>query len=164
MAIANNNVIGAGDKLAWQCKADFRFFRQITMNNIVIMGFNTFAGMGMRPLKNRTNIVVSREPIAFEKGDTYNCYSATSVTGALAIAKQLMSLTNMDAYVIGGKATAEAFKPYIDGALITRIQLEPEGDVFYDFPTEHFIQRTAYSLEPLDDNDPKCHVEVYERF
>src|SRR3990172_8982338 len=67
VAVSENNVIGKGDKLPWHMPADMKFFRDTTMNHVVIMGRKNYDSIPLkyRPLEGRTNIVVTRNT-AFE--------------------------------------------------------------------------------------------------
>ena len=56
-----NRVIGAGNKIPWHLPEDFKWFKQMTTGNVVIMGRKTFESLG-KPLPNRINIVLSRQP------------------------------------------------------------------------------------------------------
>ena len=56
-----NRVIGAGNKIPWHLPEDFKWFKQMTSGNVVIMGRKTFESLG-KPLPNRINIVLSRHP------------------------------------------------------------------------------------------------------
>ncbi len=56
-----NRVIGAGNKIPWHLPEDFKWFKQLTSGNVVIMGRKTFESLG-KPLPNRINIVLSRHP------------------------------------------------------------------------------------------------------
>lgn len=56
-----NRVIGAGGKIPWHLPEDFKWFKRMTMGNVIVMGRNTFEGMG-RPLPNRQNLVLTRHP------------------------------------------------------------------------------------------------------
>ncbi len=56
-----NRVIGAGGKIPWHLPDDFRWFKKMTMGNIVVMGRKTFEGLG-QPLSNRKNMVLTRHP------------------------------------------------------------------------------------------------------
>ena len=58
-AMSENRVIGCGGKIPWHLPEDFRFFRQMTLGNILVMGRKTFQAMG-RPLAGRHTIVLSR--------------------------------------------------------------------------------------------------------
>ncbi|MDR1982588.1 MAG: dihydrofolate reductase [Holosporaceae bacterium] len=46
-------------KVPWHFSRDMDFFRQKTENSVVVMGKNTFFSIPNRPLKNRTNCVIS---------------------------------------------------------------------------------------------------------
>ena len=53
--------IGYGNKLLVSIPEDMKFFRKKTMNHVVVMGRRTLESFpGGRPLKNRTNIVLTR--------------------------------------------------------------------------------------------------------
>src|SRR5208337_4908411 len=58
-AMSENRVIGCGGRIPWHLPEDFRFFRQMTMGNIIVMGRKTFQAMG-HPLPGRHTIVLSR--------------------------------------------------------------------------------------------------------
>ena len=51
-AMAENRVIGAGGQIPWHLPADFRWFKQVTMGHILVMGRRTFEAIG-RPLPGR---------------------------------------------------------------------------------------------------------------
>jgi hypothetical protein len=54
-------------KIPWKSQKDMRFFYQTTKNNIVIMGRNTYFSLpeNIRPLKNRLNIVLTKDPYKY---------------------------------------------------------------------------------------------------
>jgi dihydrofolate reductase len=56
VAFDPNKVIGNGNSLPWKIKEDLILFKELTVNNVVIMGRNTFESIG-KPLPNRINIV-----------------------------------------------------------------------------------------------------------
>jgi dihydrofolate reductase len=60
-AMSLNRVIGAGGKIPWHLPEDFRWFKKMTMGNIVVMGRKTFESLG-RPLPNRKNMILTRHP------------------------------------------------------------------------------------------------------
>lgn len=60
-AMSLNRVIGAGNKIPWHLPEDFKWFKQVTMGNVVVMGRKTFESLG-RPLPNRKNLVLTRHP------------------------------------------------------------------------------------------------------
>lgn len=58
VAAAKNNVIGKNGYLPWNLKLDMARFKQLTMDNVVIFGANTFNEIN-KPLAGRINIVLS---------------------------------------------------------------------------------------------------------
>ena len=59
-AIADDNVIGDGEKMLWHIPEDFKLFRDITTGKPIIMGRKTYDSIG-RPLPKRHNIVLTRD-------------------------------------------------------------------------------------------------------
>src|SRR6059036_4373003 len=60
-AMSENRVIGAGGKIPWHLSEDFKWFKQKTTGQVVIMGRRTFESIG-KPLPNRTTVVLTRSP------------------------------------------------------------------------------------------------------
>jgi dihydrofolate reductase len=60
-AMSLNRVIGAGNKIPWHLPEDFKWFKKMTMGNVVVMGRKTFESLG-QPLPNRKNMVLTRQP------------------------------------------------------------------------------------------------------
>jgi dihydrofolate reductase len=60
-AMSLNRVIGADGKIPWHLAEDFKWFKKMTMGNIVVMGRKTFESLG-RPLPNRQNMILTRHP------------------------------------------------------------------------------------------------------
>ncbi len=61
VAVAENDVIGRGNRVPWHLRSDLRHFRSLTLGKPVLMGRKTYASIG-KALPGRTNIVLSRSP------------------------------------------------------------------------------------------------------
>src|SRR6267378_7546635 len=61
VAVDRNLAIGKGGQLPWHYSADMKFFKQETIGNAVVMGRRTWLTL-KGPLKDRQNIVLSRDP------------------------------------------------------------------------------------------------------
>ena len=122
--------IGRKGGLPWSCKEDLRWFRETTENHAVIMGRNTYDSIG-KPLKNRTNIVITSKPIEYNGDEPL--HTATSVEDAIELAK---SLTIGDIFVIGG---ASIYKYVLEKKLVDKIYIDflsekPEdADAFFSY-------------------------------
>ncbi|MGD0087633.1 MAG: dihydrofolate reductase [Verrucomicrobiota bacterium] len=66
-AMSLNRVIGADGKIPWHLPEDFKWFKKMTMGNLVVMGRKTFEGLG-KPLPNRKNLILTHHPQRLIKG------------------------------------------------------------------------------------------------
>ena len=62
VAVTENNVIGKDNDLLFKISEDLKRFKQLTTNNIVVMGRKTFESIGSQELPNRQNIVITNNP------------------------------------------------------------------------------------------------------
>lgn len=92
VAVAEDNVIGANNNLIWHISDDLKRFKALTTGHSIIMGRKTFESIG-RPLPNRQNIVVSRNPNLEIEG----CTVVPSLQAAFAL-----SAKESEVFVIGG--------------------------------------------------------------
>ena len=104
-AVDRKNAIGKGGKLPWHYSADMKFFRETTTGHAVVMGRKTWLTIG-KPLKDRLNIVLSRDP-NIEPQD-----SLLVLTDVDSVISFNNSLTT-DLFVIGGAQIYSAFLPHI---------------------------------------------------
>jgi dihydrofolate reductase len=59
LAVAENDVIGRGNRLPWHLPADLRHFKSLTLGKPILMGRKTYESIG-KALPGRVNIVLSR--------------------------------------------------------------------------------------------------------
>lgn len=57
-AIGKNGELGKNNNLIWHLKEDLKFFKEVTTNHIIVMGYNTFKSLPCL-LPNRTHIVLT---------------------------------------------------------------------------------------------------------
>jgi|SRR6185312_5599311 len=81
VAISENRAIGKNNQLLWHLPGDLKHFKEITSGHTIIMGRKTFDSVG-KPLPNRRNIVVTRQPITIP-----GCEVASSIGAALELCK-----------------------------------------------------------------------------
>ena len=114
--------IGDGGTQPVVLKADRAHFRQVTEGNAVIVGRKTLSDFpGGRPLKNRYNIVVTRQDIRIEGAQVVH-----STEEALAAAAE-----HPRCLVIGGASVYRQFYPHCDRVFLTKIDLAPHSDSFF---------------------------------
>lgn len=104
-------------------KADRVHFREMTAGAAVIVGRRTLGDFpGGKPLKNRPNIVVSRQNIEIEGAEVAHG-TEEAVTLAAKYPRTL---------VIGGASIYRQFMPYLDKVHITKIDLAPASDSYFE--------------------------------
>ena len=104
-------------------KADRAHFREVTAGAAVIVGRRTLEDFpGGRPLKGRENIVVTRQDITIDGAQI-----AHSTEEALALAAQYPRTL-----VIGGASVYRQFLPWVDKVHVTKIDLAPASDSFFE--------------------------------
>lgn len=54
--------IGANGKLLASYPEDMKFFKAMTTGHVVVMGRKTWDSLPIKPLPNRTNIVITSKP------------------------------------------------------------------------------------------------------
>src|SRR5262245_46555747 len=122
VAMSENRVIGANNQLPWHLPADLAHFKAITTGHAIVMGRKTFESIG-RPLPNRLNIILTRDPHYSANG----CRVASSFPEALAIAGADVP----EIFIIGGAEIYQQLLPHIDRLYITLIQHAFNGDTYF---------------------------------
>ncbi|MDO4261430.1 MAG: dihydrofolate reductase [Eubacteriales bacterium] len=123
--VDRNWAIGYKGKLLVSIPEDMKFFRTQTTGKVVVLGRRTLDTFpGGQPLKNRTNIILSRNPDFRVKGALV-CHS---VKEAL---KELEKYDSDDVYIIGGDAIYREFLPYCSVAHVTRTEHAYEADAWF---------------------------------
>ena len=118
-AVDRKGAIGKGGKLPWHYSADMRFFRETTTGHAVVMGRKTWLTIG-KPLKNRLNLVLSRDS-SIEPQESLLVFS--DIESVLSLSNSLTT----DLFVIGGAQIYEAFLPHIEKWIITEVPLTVSG-------------------------------------
>ena len=126
-AVGENGVIGRDGALPWRMKSDMQHFRRLTLNRPVVMGRKTYESIG-KPLEDRTNIVITRDPSFAPDGVVV----ANSLPAAMQIARADARRRGADAIaIIGGSGVFAESLPLADRLEITLVHASPPGDVFF---------------------------------
>lgn len=125
VAVDKNWGIGCNNKLLVSIPADMKFFRETTTGKVVVMGRRTLESFpnGL-PLKNRTNIVLTRNP-------DYHVKGAVVLHTVEEVLKELKKYDTEDIYVIGGASVYRQLLPYCDTAHVTRIDHAYQADAYF---------------------------------
>lgn len=125
VAVDKNWGIGYKNSLLVSIPEDMKFFRNETAGKVVIMGRRTLESFpGGLPLKNRTNIVLT-------KNRNYRAKGAVVLHSVEEILEEVKSYPAEDVYVIGGDSVYRQFLPYCNVAHVTRIDHAYEADAWF---------------------------------
>jgi dihydrofolate reductase len=139
VAIDRNCGIGRANALPWHLPADLAHFKRTTTGHAIIMGRKTFDSIG-RPLPNRRNIVITRNPQWRRDG----VEAAASLDGALALLAP-----REEAFVIGGAQIFIEALPRSTRLVVTEIDHVFECDTF--MPPIDWAQWQETAREPQHD-------------
>lgn len=126
VAYDQNMAIGKDGGLAWHLKDDMKWFKQQTLNKMVVMGRTTWESLQVQPLPKRVNLVLSTNKDYRAKGAIV-CHSIFDV---LTVANA-MNVDNL--VIIGGGQIYELFFPLANELVVTEVQTE------IDQADTHFI-------------------------
>lgn len=131
-----NRVIGKGNTLPWNIPEELKWFKEKTLDQVVLMGRKTYESIG-RPLPRRESIVLSRnmEP-----------------TKGLHVVSDLAKLPTLDldpskeVWVIGGAEVYKLLMPYCSDLFLTHIKLDiEEGDAYFPDFEAYFNEHAVIS-------------------
>ncbi len=144
-AVAQNGVIGRDNDMPWHLPDDFAFFKRKTSHHPIIMGRKSLQALG-KPLPNRTNIVITRNPDFEAPGTTV----VHTLEDALTEAKKAVGETD-EIFVIGGAEIYKMALPIATTLYLTEIHQAYEGDAY--FPTFDKSEWTEVSRKPHPTDD-----------
>ncbi|MDY5020954.1 MAG: dihydrofolate reductase [Blautia sp.] len=125
VAVDKNWAIGKENKLLVSIPADMKMFRQETTGKVVVLGRKTLETFpnGL-PLKNRVNIIISRNK-------DYQVKGATVVHSVEEALEEIKKYPKDQVYCIGGDSIYKQFLPYCDVAHVTKIDFAYEADRYF---------------------------------
>ena len=147
VAVDENWGIGFNGELLEQIPEDLKYFRELTTDNIVVMGRKTWDSLPIKPLPNRFNIIISRQ----EKQ-----YESNSFTWIITLEKCIQTMLNDDIdeyFIIGGGQIYKELLPFCDRVYVTKI-FKSHNNVDTYFPTlEQKEWEITHQSEILTFND-----------
>ena len=125
VAVDKNWGIGKNNDLLVSIPSDKKFFRQEATGKVVVMGRKTLESFpGGLPLKNRTNVVLTRNA-------GYRAKDTVIVHDIPELLEELKKYPSDAVYVVGGGTVYEELLPYCDEAYVTKIDFAYEADTYF---------------------------------
>lgn len=153
-AIGKNRELGKNNNLIWHLSEDLKFFKEITSNHKVIMGYNTYKSIG-RPLPNRENIVLTHDKnkVSFEDIKVYDDIDELIKN----------EISEEEVFIIGGVSMYEYFLKYADRMYLTLIDaVDNEADVY--FPEFNKEKWEEIILNEKKENNIEYKHVLYKRY
>jgi dihydrofolate reductase len=155
VVVDTKNAIGYQNQLLCHLPADLKYFKAITTGHHIVMGRKTYESIG-RPLPNRTNIVISRNPDLKLEG----CIVVPDLNEAIALAKQAGETELM---ITGGGAIFLQALPIADKIYQTRIFHEFAADTYFPELGPEWVQTQDDKREADEKNPYPFSFQVYEK-
>jgi dihydrofolate reductase len=126
--MSQNRVIGQDGKIPWHLPEDFKWFKRMTLGQIVVMGRKTFESIG-RPLPGRETVILS--------GSHFQHPGARTVMSLVEIDP---SREERDVFICGGARVYEEALPLCSDLYLTLVKRVVPGDVFFPLFEDRFRQ------------------------
>ena len=140
--VGKNLELGLNNDLIFHIKEDMKYFKNLTLNHIVVMGRKTFESLpGV--LKDRKNVVITRNK-DIELPEEVEVFS--SIEEFMEHYKNC----HEEIFVIGGASIYKQFLDYCDKLYLTEVDKSCEADVY--FPN---FDKELYSKEIVDCGETK---------
>lgn len=114
VAVDNDYGIGFKNQLLEHIPADLKLFKTLTTDNTVIMGYNTWNSLPVKPLPRRKNIIVT-----FEKAINTPDVLYMTLDEAKKYAEE--NEKEEEIFIIGGGMMYKEFLPMCDYVFLTKI-------------------------------------------
>ena len=146
--------IGKNNELMFSIPADMKFFRETTINNVVVMGNNTLKSFpnGL-PLKNRVNIVLSRT------ASRNDCVIVKSLSDLF---EELKKYDTNNVFVIGGASIYKELLPYCNEVLVTKVDAIGGADTFFENLDNNNDFELVFESEPVETNGYTIRFTTYQ--
>ena len=160
-AIAENGVIGRNNQLVWHLPMDMNFFMKTTQGHCILTGRRNYESIPekFRPLKNRTNIVVTSQ---HNYSDSHPDLKVVhSVEEGVEVA---LNAGEKELFVIGGGQIYEQTIDLADRLYLTEVKHDFEGDTYFPSFDRSVYEETSRIIQGPDENhEYEMHFTVLEK-
>jgi len=154
VAVDKKGAIGKNNDLLYNIKEDLKNFKDLTSGNIVVMGRNTWDSLPIKPLPNRTNIILTK---------TLKGINGAIVLSSFDELEEYLKYTDRDVYIIGGASiynqviekdmASEAHITFVDDTV-------EDADVFIEIDKLKSLLPNANYIKNFDQDDLKSEYIV----
>lgn len=147
--------IGKKNGLLFSLPEDMKFFKETTLNKVVIMGSNTLKSFpNGKPLKNRVNIVL------FPNGEKRD--DCIIVQNLDELREAIKKYNTDDVFVVGGAMFYKTMLPYCSEVFVTKVDADGGAEVFYENLDDLPEWKMISSSEPILTNGYTIRFTTYK--
>jgi len=155
VAVSSDYAIGKDNDLLFHLPSDLKYFKEKTLNNVVIMGERTYHSLPKRPLPNRINIVLSDNPNFYDE-------NIIIVRSVAELFEEIKKYDSESVFVCGGASVYNLLMDYCDKAYITKIDKSVPADTFIRNIEETGNWTEIESSEVMAENDLNFTFKVFK--
>ncbi len=155
VAVDKNWAIGKNNKLLVSIPDDMKFFRETTTGKVVVMGRKTLESFpNGKPLKNRVNIVLTRD-------ENYEVKDAIMVHSKDELMEELKKYNTDDIFVIGGESIYRMLLDDCSRAFVTYVDYAYDADTYFPNLDEDDSWKLAEESEEQTYYDIEFYFRTY---
>ena len=157
MAIDEKGGISRGLSMPWPKNTiDLKWFKENTINNIVIMGRKTWEDPFMpTPLKNRLNVLITKRKKSLYPGADF--YLSDNILDRIREIE--IEYKNKDIFIIGGNEIINLTIDLIQEFYLTRIYGNYNCEKFINIS---LIENKMKMIKKIN-GDKSCHFEIWKK-
>ena len=158
VAVDENFGIGFNGDLLEHIPEDLKRFKELTSGHTVVMGRKTWDSLPKKPLPNRHNLVITKDPSIYELTNEVWFYTLRQIEVLMLKNK------NVNYFVIGGGQIYEKLLPICDKVYLTKIMVSHENADTY-FPNIELMDnwKCVEQSEIKQYNDISYQFKTYSR-
>ena len=158
VAVDENFGIGFNGDLLEHIPEDLKHFKELTSGHNVVMGRKTWDSLPKKPLPNRHNLVITKDPSIYELTNEVWFYTIRQ--------SEVLMLKNKNVsyFIIGGGQIYEKLLPICDKVYLTKIMVSHENVDTY-FPNIELMDnwKCVEQSEIKQYNDISYQFKTYSR-
>jgi len=156
VAHERNYGIGNNGRIPWYITEDLKYFRDMTINHIVVMGRKTYDSIpsSRKPLKDRINIVLTNNPENYNSVDNLIYCKEDKLDFYLNYYHYHNAISKV--FFIGGSEIYKKYMNKIDNLYVTFVDNEYTCDIF--FPAYELQFNLVKIVNSIYSNSEGCYV------
>lgn len=155
VAVSADFAIGKDNSLLFSLPKDLAYFKEHTLNKVVIMGDKTYFSLPKRPLPKRTTIVMT-----FDKN--FNEPQVIAVHSLDELKTALKAYDTNDVWVCGGASIYNLLMDYCKFGYITKVQKVVPADTYINNVDKKKNWKVISKGETQVENGFSYSFDIYE--